>query len=437
MKTDEQYIKDLYGTNLESQKQLYQDNYGKAQENLNQQGQQVQDQTKDYLVRTEVEAQQAQAQQKQNDALSAGAKQQAALSQKNTQQKNTTTLEGQKQQAEAEIERQRQLLGQQYATAIQQAQARNDMEQAQALYEQAKLEEQNFIALKQQAGQFMAGKGDYSILEGLYGINGKQLTGSVGEVPQTGALRVDEESYLRDIYGAKQQAEEAELQAQYNQKVSDLEAERLARQRQTDEALNEAYTASARAARNQNEMMMANGMGSGTMAQTQIARGNELAEDLTELRRLQLDQDAATSGQGSEYYRQLMDSIAASRQDNDSNLAAELYGARQADRQQNLELQLEAAQLMAQRGDYSLLGQIYGLTPEQVAKLQKKKASRPAQDPDDENNETDPTQQRGDQNATYQQNVADARQAYLRGEITAEELQEAINRFRNDRNMAG
>ena len=369
MKTEEQFIKDLYSGQLDSQKNQYQDNYQQGKQNLDQQGQQVQEQTRDYQVRTEVEAQQAQAQQKQNAALSAGGQAQAALSQKNTQQKNTTALDAQRQQAEQEIERQRNLLGQQYAAAIQQAQARNDMEQAQALYDQAKQEEQNFISMRQKAGELMATKGDYSILNGLYGIGGEQMPQG-GAIPQSGALTVDEENYLRQIYDAKQQGEEAALRAEYDEAASDLEAQRIARQRQTDEALNKTYTDSARAARNYNEMAAAYGMGSGTMAQAQIARGNELTEDLTDLRRQQLGADASLQAQGGAYYRELMDSIAKRQQENDSAFAEDLYNARKADAQQNLELQLQAANLRAQQGDYSLLGQLYGLTPEQIARLE-------------------------------------------------------------------
>lgn len=390
MKTDEQFIKDLYGQNLDSQKEQFQDNYDQNLQNLQQQEQQIQQQTDTNLQRTEVEHQQQTARNQNADAgISAGAQAQAALSAGNQHQQNKNTLIDAGAQARAEIERQRQLRGQEYASAIAQAQARNDMEQAQMLYDAAKQEEQNFLAMQKEAGQLMAAKGDYSILNGLYGLEGGTMPAGGGAVPQSGALTVDEEQYLREIYGAKQEGEEAALRAEYEGRMSDLEAQRQERQRQTDAALNETYAQAARASKNYNEVMGAQGMSSGVMAQAGIARGNAFTEDMTRLRTLQAEADANMNAQGGEYYRQLLDAVAGRKQENDSALAQELYEARAQNQEQNLQLQLEAAELMAQRGDYSLLGQLYGLTPEQIARLEGR-GQRKTQDSLDGISDTNP-----------------------------------------------
>ena len=58
----------------------------------------------------------------------------------NQQKKNVTTMKTVQSEADAEIERQRKLLGEQYAAAIKKAQADNDMLRAQQLYEAATID---------------------------------------------------------------------------------------------------------------------------------------------------------------------------------------------------------------------------------------------------------------------------------------------------------
>ena len=69
--------------------------------------------------------------------LNSGAIGQAALAQNNQLQNNLNTLESAQAAAQAEIERQRMLLGQQYRLQINQALAENNMNKAEMLYEEA------------------------------------------------------------------------------------------------------------------------------------------------------------------------------------------------------------------------------------------------------------------------------------------------------------
>ena len=79
--------------------------------------------------------------------LNSGAFGQAALAQSNALQGNLNTLNTAQATAQADIERQRALLGQQYQLAILEAQANNDFELAQALYQEAVRQDE---ALRQQ-----------------------------------------------------------------------------------------------------------------------------------------------------------------------------------------------------------------------------------------------------------------------------------------------
>lgn len=69
--------------------------------------------------------------------LNSGAGGQAELAQQNQLSSNLNTLRQSEAEKRAEVERQRVLLGQQYQSAIQKAQAENDLAKAKALYEEA------------------------------------------------------------------------------------------------------------------------------------------------------------------------------------------------------------------------------------------------------------------------------------------------------------
>ena len=69
--------------------------------------------------------------------LASGARAQADMAQANQLQSNITSMRIAQQQADADAERQKVLLGQQYQAAIQQAQADNDLKLAELLYEEA------------------------------------------------------------------------------------------------------------------------------------------------------------------------------------------------------------------------------------------------------------------------------------------------------------
>lgn len=65
--------------------------------------------------------------------------------------------------------------GKEYSAAIAKAQADNDYQRAQALYNAAKADEDQLMQMQKEAGNLMAGVGDYSILAKLYGLTDEQL----------------------------------------------------------------------------------------------------------------------------------------------------------------------------------------------------------------------------------------------------------------------
>lgn len=205
--TVEEQIKKMYASSLDSQKAQLETDYAKANEELAQQQKKAQQQTKANLTRTAVESQKAAA----NNAelynaygLSSGAMAQARLAQENQLQADLTALRAVQQQTDADAERQRTLLSQEYASAIRQAQAENDLAKAQALYERAALEEERLhqkqlaaeqaqaasqqAALEQQlaAAKFVAQEtGDYSLYGTLLGWSSDYIDKLNGEQAPT------------------------------------------------------------------------------------------------------------------------------------------------------------------------------------------------------------------------------------------------------------
>lgn len=178
MTNEKDYINKMYDATLESQKAEIQEDYDQAGVQLDEQQKKAQQQTDANLTRTYVEAEKA----RKNSAelenaygLTSGAMAQARLSQDNQLQADLTALRAQQQENDAAIERERGLLAKEYAAAIRQAQANNDIARAEALYEQAQREEERLLAQQEAAAKLMAGQGDYGRLAELYGLSEEEL----------------------------------------------------------------------------------------------------------------------------------------------------------------------------------------------------------------------------------------------------------------------
>lgn len=238
-------------------------------------------------------------------------------------------------------------------------------------------------------------------------------------------MALDNEQYINKLYDADYKKQEATLKQNYDANISNLQAEQTAAQKQTDANLNRTYVESQKAQQAWNEQQNAAGLSSGAMAQSDLARDTQLQADLTALRGIQQQNDAdierrktlakqqfdsqlqsaAASGdvnrirdlwaaakeQDDRLYaeqlrneerayneRQRADEraysekvLADQRAYNEQQAAAERqYKEQQTEKDKNYAAQEAAAKLVAQRtGDYSMLLQLYGMTPEQIAQL--------------------------------------------------------------------
>ena len=322
---DQEYINKMYDSSLQGQKAQLQQNYEQDQANLDYEQQQAQKKTDANLNRTYVEAAKAAKNygEVQNAyGLTSGAMAQAKLAQDNQLQGDLTAIRTAQQDADAQIERERSLLAKQYSDAIQQAQSENDLARAQALYEQAKAEEQRLRQQQQQAASMLGAAGDFSLHGSAYGMTEGQV----------GSLKNEYERILAE----------------------EREAEERAKQQ-----------AAAQLLAGAGDFSLYGGLYGMTPEQIAKVQGQYDSERAKEKEAEELaKQEAAAkllAGAG------------------DFSLYASLYGLTpeqlalinsQYSKDEELAKQEAAAKLLAGAGDYSMLGKLYGLTDEQIKLLQ-------------------------------------------------------------------
>lgn len=178
------------------------------------------------------------------------------------------------------------------------------------------------------------------------------------------------EEYIKNMYDSSIASQKEQLTQNYEQNVSDLDAQKEAARKQTDENLTRTYVEAAKAQKNYDEVQNAYGLTSGAMAQARLAQDNQLQADLTAIRAAQQSVDADVERQRGLLSKEYQAAIAEAQANNDLARAEALFEQAKAEDERLKEQQLAAANLMAGAGDYSLIGQLYGLTPEQLAKLQ-------------------------------------------------------------------
>ena len=209
-------IEEIYEAQLAAKKNQLDHDYSVADEGLTHQKEINKKTTDTNLTRTAVEAQKAavsQAELHNASGLSSGAQAQARLAQENQLQSNLTALRTAQQESDAEVERQRGLLAQEYAAAIRQAQSENDLAKAEALYKEAQQKDQQLLEDKKYAAQLMAQTGDYSRMAELYKLSDKEVAAlqysyalSLSSNSDTngggaGGMTYDQAKYLSEQFG--------------------------------------------------------------------------------------------------------------------------------------------------------------------------------------------------------------------------------------------
>ena len=212
VKNYEDEINKMYDSQLASQKSQLTTDYETADAELAAKQEAAKKQLETNITRTRTDAQKnaMNAAEYYNAAgLSSGARAQARLAQDNQLMADITTLRAAQQQADADTERQRSLLSKEYASAIAQAQAENDLARAQALYAEAKEAEQKLLAKQEAAAGVMAQAGDYTRYGDVYGLSAdevKKLNGLSSAGSGGGGGGYDNQGYGSDTVKKVQRA---------------------------------------------------------------------------------------------------------------------------------------------------------------------------------------------------------------------------------------
>jgi hypothetical protein len=362
---EKDYVNKLYDNNTETTKKLLEENYTDNHGILNNEQNRVQQQTQENVNRTNVEAENMR-NQYNGSRLSLGASQQLALSRGNANQGNVNSLQQSQSDADAEIERQRQLLASQYSAAIRQAQADNDMQKAQQLYNAAKAEEAKLLAMRKNASTILSAKGDNSVRNAL--LRGE--TPTVSYSGNTWDQVLKNEQAINDIYNNQLEAERLGLQMENEEALSDLSAKQKEQQAQTDEKLNQAYVDALKKAKNYAEVQTAYGQGSGTAAQARVAQDTELQKALTDLRGVQMDADADIGMEGFDLGKSYRQALTDKTADINKERAEKLFEAAEKEEDTLYNLKLQLGKQLANKNDWSVLGKLYGLTQDQIDRIQ-------------------------------------------------------------------
>lgn len=142
------YIRQMYEQQLAANKAQLESDYNQNLSSLDSEASKIGSNYYEQRRQTQANADRAQANYNEManaSGLNSGTGSQAQLARSNQLQSDLTTLGNAEAQNRAEIERQRTLLGQQYQNAIQKAQAENNMELAQKLYQEAARVDESII----------------------------------------------------------------------------------------------------------------------------------------------------------------------------------------------------------------------------------------------------------------------------------------------------
>lgn len=369
---EDKYINSIYDATLNAQKDAIRQGYDNSNAALSSGQDATKSLTDAYVDRTNVEASKIQTPQTGGGLVtpypgrtSTAANAQTRLTLGNQRAGNLTALQKQQQAVDMEFDRIRNTMAQQYTAQLEKAQADNDLARYQQLYEAAKAEDDQLRALRQDAASLLASKNDYSIAQEI--ASGTPIQRDTES--ETWQEVLQDQDSVNKIYDAALQSKRIQAQADYSDNLSRLAADQQKAARQTDAALTSAYVDALRSGKNYRQVQSAYGQGSGTAAAAQLASDAALTKRLTDLRTLQIGKDAAAEAKKVDLARNLAQIISDSTASVNADRNKALYTAAE-NREQNLIADQKAAgQLLAKNNDYSVLGALYGLTPEQMQKL--------------------------------------------------------------------
>ena len=175
---------------------------------------------------------------------------------------------------------------------------------------------------------------------------------------------------IEQMYGSSLESAKQQLQQDYDSNISALDQQKAENEKATQVKLNRTAVEADKAKKNYLEVQNAYGLSSGAMAQARLAQDNQLQADMATIRAAQQTADQGIESQRTLLAQQFQSAISKAQADNDLEKAKALYELAREEDDRLRENQKIAASAMASVGDYSLYGQLYGLTPAQIKLLE-------------------------------------------------------------------
>lgn len=201
---------------------------------------------------------------------------------------------------------------------------------------------------------------------GIYAVQTPQQQVMQQQVDQFGASSL--QKYLEEMYAAQAEAAEAQLKAAYEKNIGALDEAQKNIPQIYRNARNQTAAESAVAGANFNEYAAAQGLGSGSATQAQLARTNALQGGLTAIDQQQANALADIEAERTQLMQQYQTAITEAKAQNKAALADALYSemlrlqqeyADYADKQKQWEYQLQQDQYTRQLNEAKLAAQ-YG-----------------------------------------------------------------------------
>ena len=184
---------------------------------------------------------------------------------------------------------------------------------------------------------------------------------------------------LQEAYDQKRAGKKKQLQAAYDRELAEITGLEQAADRQARESATRRSTQARQDKAAWNEIQTAQGLTSGAQGQALLTMDNQLRGDLTAISQAGNAEAAELAARRQALARDLAAQLEQVQAESDYEEAMALYQLSREQDSPQAQTQKAMAALLAQAGDFSLYGALYGLTQEQIRRLEEHYRAQQAQ----------------------------------------------------------
>ena len=184
---------------------------------------------------------------------------------------------------------------------------------------------------------------------------------------------------LQEAYEQKRAGKKKQLQPAYDRELAEITGLEQAADRQARESATRRSTQARQDKAAWNEIQTAQGLTSGAQGQALLTMDNQLRGDLTAISQAGNAEAAELAARRQALARDLAAQLEQVQAESDYEEAMALYQLSREQDSQQAQTQKAMAALLAQAGDFSLYGALYGLTQEQIRRLEEHYRAQQAQ----------------------------------------------------------